>query len=623
MAVSLSPYAAAFEQFAAALEARIQAAIAPDAETVVRCRVQQQRLLVLAEETEIATDEGSRDRHFKALAIATQTGLLATELPDALLSDSGQLPVRLYLRKKGEAGPYAARRWSWQPVDAVAELFDTREDIHPPDAPSPLDDAPTGSLVLVPSTLVPKELQGIEPPEPDAAAPVTNTSPPPRWQRYWQRGLTWPWPKIAALTASGLAAGILAYGVTRPCLVGSCPRRQTAHELSETALTQLSTTPTVADVATAQGQLIDAIRLLSAVPPWSRHYDAIQSDLARYRSQLADLSWVMDAQDAAMAAADKSQDPPHPVAHWVEVHLLWQRAIATLQRIPEDSPLATLVQTKLGEYEANHSTIGDRIDAETAAETNLNEALQAGQLANARTETAVTLPAWQLAQQDWQMAVNALRRIPKGTLAYEEASPLQENYQRQLVTTRTRVNQEKAGDRAYTAAVAEAQQAQAAQQQGQWTVAVRHWRRAVDDIQQVPEGTGRYGEAQVLLNVYQGSLQRAGVNLRQAVALQTLTADLAQICPTGTARCTYTTINQQARITLLAPYDQGVLQSISPPSSQGEGLTQPSAIVEQTHTLIQGIMQLGNRSQLEIELYDSEGQFIAQYKPAYGGFMKR
>jgi hypothetical protein len=66
--------------------------------------------------------------------------------------------------------------------------------------------------------------------------------------------------------------------------------------------------------------------------------------------------------------------------------------------------------------------------------------------------------------------------------------PLQESYQRQLVTTRTRVNQEKAGDRAYTAAVAEAQLAQTAQRQGQWTMAVRHWRRAVDDAQQVPEG---------------------------------------------------------------------------------------------------------------------------------------
>ena len=74
----------------------------------MRCRVQQQRLLVLAEETAIATDDASRDRHFKTLAIATQKGLLATELPDILLSDTGQLPVRLYLRQKGEAGPYAA-----------------------------------------------------------------------------------------------------------------------------------------------------------------------------------------------------------------------------------------------------------------------------------------------------------------------------------------------------------------------------------------------------------------------------------------------------------------------------------------------------------------------------------
>jgi tetratricopeptide (TPR) repeat protein len=642
MAVSLSPHAVAFDQFSAALEARIQAEIAADAdaagadapdadapdadaadaETLVRCRVQQQRLLVLAEETAIATDEASRDRHFKILAIATQKGLIGTALPEALLNETGQLPVRLYLRQKGQASPYAARRWSWQPVDAVAELFDARERPSSFDDSSPLAASPAGALVLlpsvqVPSELIPSELPAVEPPEPVAAAPVTTTTPPPLGQK-WQR--PWPWPKIAALTVGGLAAGIFAYGVTRPCLIGSCPRRQTAHELSETALTRLEQAPTVTDVATAQTELQNAVHLLVVVPAWSRHYNAVQADLTRYRSQLADLSWVMDAQGFAIQAANDSQDPPHPIAHWVEVHLLWQRAIATLQRVPQDSPLAPLVQTKLAEYEANHAAIGDRIQAENTAEANLNEALQAGQLANARIETAVTLPAWQLAQQDWQLAVNALRRIPQGTLAYEDASPLQNNYQRNLVTARTRVNQEKAGDRAYTAAVAEAQLAQTAQRQGQWTVAVRHWRRAVDDVQQVPEGTGRHREAQVLLNVYQGSLQRAEVNLRQAVALQTLETDLALICPTGTTLCTYTTVNQQARITLLAPYDQGVQRSISPP--QGS-VTQPVAVVEQTHGLVQGIMQLGNRSQLTIELYDSQGDFIAKYQPQYGGFMKR
>ncbi|MGD1905929.1 MAG: hypothetical protein ACFB0C_08050 [Leptolyngbyaceae cyanobacterium] len=620
MAVSLFPHAAAFEQFAFTLETRIQAAISADAETLVRCRVQHQRLLVLAEEAQIATDDDARNRHFRRLAIATRQGLLETELPETLLNDAGQLPVRFYLRQQGETSPYAARRWSWQPADAVADLFDARDSSASltEEEQSPLEDS--GALVLLPSALVPRELQEIDPPDPEAAAPATTTIIPPLWQKYWQQCRTWPWPKIGALAASGLVAGILAYGVTRPCLVGSCPRRQTAHELSETALTRLDKTPTVSDVALAQGELLDAIQLLSAVPPWSRHYDAIQADLARYRSQLADLSWVMDAQDLAIQAANNSQDPPHPIPHWVEVHLLWQRAIATLQRVPDSSPLAALVQTKLSEYEANHQVIGDRIQAEKDAEANLNAALQAGQLASTRTETAVTLPAWELAHQDWQAAVNALRRIPQGTLAYEDAYPLQESYQRQLVTTRTRVNREKAGERTYSAAVAEAQLAQTAQRQSQWTVAVRHWRQAVNGVQQVPKETAHHSEAQVLLNVYQGSLERAEVNLRQAVALQTLEADLAQICPAGAALCTYTSINQQARITLLAPYDQGVMRSISPPTNR---LAQPIEVVEQTHALVQGIMQLGNRSRLSIELYDSEGRFIAEYKPEYGGFMKR
>jgi hypothetical protein len=46
-------------------------------------------------------------------------------------------------------------------------------------------------------------------------------------------------------------------------------------------------------------------------------------------------------------------------------------------------------------------------------------------------------------------------------------------------------------------------------------------------------------------------------------------------------------------------------------------------VMTTTHELVQAIMQLGNRSQFPIELYDPQGGFIARYQPQYGGFMKR
>ncbi|MEO0442032.1 MAG: hypothetical protein AAF067_14315, partial [Pseudomonadota bacterium] len=56
--------------------------------------------------------------------------------------------VRLYLRKRGTASPYAARSWSWQPVDVTADLLDAAGD---PvlDSSEPAMEGTAGALVLL------------------------------------------------------------------------------------------------------------------------------------------------------------------------------------------------------------------------------------------------------------------------------------------------------------------------------------------------------------------------------------------------------------------------------------------------------------------------------------------
>jgi tetratricopeptide (TPR) repeat protein len=661
-----SSQAPAIDAFLVALETRIQAAIASGVGTI-HCRVMQARLLVLLEETTAAPDASGRRQRFAALAQAVGIGLMETELPDALplnedRGDKGGLPVRLYLRQRGQGSPYAVCNWRWQPAAAVADLFDSPVPIDSPEADAAAAPShPPGALALVPQPseeadetaegltnvdrffdLHPRAGQaagvGARAEDGTAHGPLDGADygdddaadreglPPihwglPRWPWLEQRVAALPWRRLGGVAVSGLVLGSLAYGLSRPCVVGRCERRQVAADLSSDAIAQLNGNPSGAEVVAAHDQLLQAVQLLSAVPTWSPHYERVQGDLNRYRMQLVDVDWILQAQTQAVAAADKSQDPPHPIAHWVEVHLLWQRAIADLDRVPADSPVAELATTKRAAYAANYATIGDRIEAERAADNNLNLALQSAQIATIRIETAATRSAWEQAEQDWQTAVNALRRIPQGTLAHGEAEGLLAQYQVSLVETRTRVNREKAGDRAYQEATAAAQSAQQAEQQNQWTRAVGHWQQAVDQAQQVPPETSLHGEAQVLQNAYEGALQRARINLRQVVALQTLEEDLQAICPLGGDRCTYTTANRRVQITLQSPYDRAVSQSIAPPATTGT-FTQPVTVVEATHELVQAIMQLGNRSQLPIELYDPQGGFIARYKPEYGGFMK-
>ncbi len=636
---------AALDRFVAALENRIQSAIAqtlPEAAPTIRCRFQQGRLLVLSEDIVAAATATERDERFKALALAMSTGLTESELPEDFLDDTGELPVRLYLRKRGTASPYAARSWSWQPVDVTADLLDAAGD---PvlDSSEPAMEGTAGALVLLsrdaePATAEPgPEMTTTEdaPVPPAETLPEADTGPfwqswqarlaSEPWQARWQQLTThWqalPWRSVGGLVVAGVAVGAVTYGVSRPCLVGGCERRQTASDLSLASVEQLQGRPTPDEVTSAHKDLQKAIRLVSAIPPWSSHYDAAQADLLRYRTQLADLEWILAAQRDATEASEKSQDPPHPVPLWVEVHLLWQKAVTHLDRVPDDSPLAAFAQTKQREYEANYQAIGDRLAVEEQAEANLNEALQAAQLATAQTETATTLTEWLVAQRAWNQATQALSNIPQGTLAYQEARSLLSDYRSQMVQTRTRVTFEQAGERAYQDALADAAQAQAAERNDQWTQAVSHWSEAFAQMRQVPKNTLRYAEAQGQLATYQASLKQAQTKLRQAVALQTIDDDLANLCPVTAGICTYTYGRQGIELTLREPYDSAIRQSISPPSTQGR-LSRNDAVIAETHELVQNIMQLGNQVQLPIAVYDGNRQFIARYKPEFGGFSR-
>lgn len=623
--------------FLVALETRIQAALPPGM-GVVRCRVAQERLLVVLT-TGIAPPTPEPSPVFAALAQGIQTALLETELPEVFTLDAGELSVRLYLQHEGHPQPYAARNWHWRPGDAIADLFDRPLTLVPPNAghgptsetsipPAPeessssvipegatqgsRDRPPLGTIHLLPDPVTaPGDSIPLGSPPP--SLDPTATSPHHSARRHYRV----PW---TALILGGLILGGIGQAVARPCVIGGCPRRETANDLSSGAMAQLSQHPTGAEVVTAHDQLREAVGLLAAVPSWSPHYQGIQGDLARYRGYLADLEWILAAQTHGLAAATEAQSPPHSVAHWRTVYDQWQQAIVALDRVPADSPLASLAATRRATYEANHQTIGRRIETERGAEVYLNQALQLAQSATQGVETASTLVTWEATQRDWQGAIAALRRIPRGTLAYGDSRSMLQRYQAQLADTRTQVLRERGGDYAYQRAIAAAQAAQAAEGENQWTRAVTQWGRAIEFMEQVPEGTGFAAEAAARLPVYQTAQAQAQGNLRQAIALQSVAAELETLCPGGSDRCTYTTVNRRAQIQLQAPYDRAILQAITPP----DGATGPlPPAPTQSQALIEAIMALGNQIQMPLEIQDAEGSFLARYHPDIGGFRRQ
>ncbi|MEO1094874.1 MAG: hypothetical protein AAFX01_08240 [Cyanobacteria bacterium J06638_28] len=609
------------EPIVAVLESRIQAKIADQVNTppTIRCRFQQGRLLVLAEDDHAAVTVNERNQCFKALARATNTALMDAELAAGLRPLEDALSVRLYLRQRGTASPYAVRNWTWKPAAPAPRQGNPA--VVPTIENSVTDPMQGGALVVLSAPTHSQARVVDDLVFPDIYEPKSVTPLMKHWQVVASLWADWPWRSVLGLVAVGLTVGSVTYGLSRPCLIGPCDRRQTASDLNVAALNQVNSQPTLRDIQTAHDDLQRAVDLLSGIPPWSPHYSQAQIELRQSQAQLAEFGWVIAAQRNATTAAEKSQDPPHPVPVWVEVHLLWQKAVTDLQRIPTASPLAEFAATKLEEYQTNHEIIGQRLVVEEKAEAHLNDSVQAGQLAANRAGEATTLSDWELVHQEWRRAVNALSRIPQGTLAYTEARSLQEDYRIQLVRTRMRVSVERAGNRAYQKALALADDAQAAEQANQWGVAVQTWQQAIIEMRQVPQDIAAYTEAQNVLQHYQVFLEQAQGELKRSLALQGLEDDLDALCPIEESICTFSYTTQEIELTVWDPYDSAIRQSISPPSSQNS-LSQAAAIIERTHQLVQDIMQMGNRVSLPIALYDGNRRLIARYQPQYGGFQK-
>ncbi|MEB3313604.1 MAG: hypothetical protein VKL98_05610 [Cyanobacteriota bacterium] len=517
----------------------------------------------------------------------------ATVWPDRPRPEA--LTVGLYLQLVEEDQPYALHRFAWPGPGGAALPAAAGVDARP------LED---GSTYFSDAAL---------------ALPDTAIAPPgsPGWGRvegwlgqYWSYG-------VAALIL--VTSGLFAYMMTRPCVVGGCDRLAKAEELYGLAAASLSANPTGEDVNAAEVDIRAATQLLATIPAWSSHHGAAQANLQRYRQSAGALQTLSQARAKAMEAAQLSQNPPHPVDRWVTIQLLWQQAIDRLTSIPTGSPGFDYVQQKLAEYRVNHSTIGGRIVAEEEAEANFNTAMATAKLAQQRMDTANSLAGWQLATQEWQAAIKGLTLIPQGTMVYAQAQAYLQEYGQQLQRSTHRTQLEEASRRHYDQALQIAREAAAAQSRGQWSLAVNLWQQALARAQQIPADTTPFQEAANLVETYGNQLKNAQTHLRQAIALQGLTATLGSLCGASPTPCTLQEVGGQIQVRLANQYAQPLRQALTPPAPDGTvGITHQ--ISPDLQALINQLTRVSHQINRPLAIVDPQGNPVARYRPDLGGF---
>ncbi|MBD2258482.1 hypothetical protein [Pseudanabaena sp. FACHB-2040] len=563
-----------------------------------------------------------------------------------------EMPVRLGLQIEAEDIPYATHTFTWRIEDALGLIFELPDLEEPITAvemseqlPQPVPDDPEAAEIA-------REEERPEATEPSAAdraddkatveehslgalvtlndaalaLPETAVDPPAvsPLQRWGQWGVG-QIQQLASYWSYGLAglillsSGLFAYTVTRPCVVDGCDRIDKAAAFHIAAQTRIGNPPATEDLQVARSELQAAVDLVAPIPHWSRYYGESRSDLSLYRADLASLDHLSEAQKKAYTAAQKSQDPPHPVEHWVDIQHLWRQAIAALEAIAATSPLHDFAQTKLGEYEANLTVIAQRITAEEAAEANLNSALQSGRLAQQQMDAATSLSGWRRADQEWQRAIQGLTLIPQGTEAYPAAQARLQEYRTQRAQVQARLNQEGNANDIYQQAQAAANQAKAYEAQNQWTRAVNQWKIALATIQQVSSDSALVQQAKVLVPTYQAALARSQAQLRTAVALQNLEARLGNVCRSSTTSCRISATPDQIKVTLAGQYAVALERAITPPANAAPVNT---TLSRDAQAMVEQIVLLGNQVQRQIEIYDAQGRFVARYRPDLGGFVK-
>jgi hypothetical protein len=619
--------------------------------TALDCHNQQGRVLVLAQHPmPTVADPASLLRELKAafFEIMAEVGLPKE------WADLQEMPVRLGLQLEFEDAPYATHTFTWRAEDALGIIFEppcpeewgAAAEIEGQTQPIPDELADSEAVEALESGNDPDHAGAMEsgseaepaaaqPPSAnvapfnDAALALPETAVDPPAESLLRRWGLWGQGQVERLTpywSYGLAglillsSGLFAYVITRPCVVGSCDRIDRAAAFHAAAVARLGTSPTGPDLQEARSDLQAAKDWVTPIPHWSPHYAAARGDLNRYRADLVSLNRLTEAQSRAYTAAQKSQDPPHPVARWVEIQHFWRQAIAALEAIPDTSPVYDFAQAKLSEYRGNLATITQRVMAEEEAEARLNNAIQSGRLAQQQMDTATSLVGWQQANQQWQLAIQSLTSIPQGTEAYATAQAQLRQYRSQQAQVQARLSQEGSASSTYQQAQAAASQAQAYEAQSQWTLAVSQWKIALATLQQVASDSALSASAKMLLPNYQASLSRSQAQLRTAVVLQTLETTPGSVCRSTATPCRISASPDQIRVTLTGQYAAALEQAITPPAAGTAVAATP--LSRETQAMVEQIVRLGNQVQRQIDIYNSGGQMIARYRPDLGGFVK-
>ena len=402
--------------------------------------------------------------------------------------------------------------------------------------------------------------------------------------------------------------------MTRPCAVGQCKEISQAKKLAERSQAILQQPRSEKEIIAARQHLEESLELLESIPQWSYHSVRAEKLLKLYqfrKEKIENLVTGLELGNKGVSLAVKS---PLPVSQLLEIKQVWTRAIAALEKIPNNSEFHSFASLKINQYQQNLDITDEQLKTEKKALESLAFAKKYAQIAQKSQNKAQYFKEWDSVFSNWQTIVINIEQIPQTTTVYEEAQQLLENLEPQINLARKHREVEKIATNNYNEAIRIAKLAKDAEANKQWSEAVYYWRNALNYLEKVPQNSFQYRKAKLANAPYKYALDRAQFQLHVALRLKQAGKDLEKTCSQDMKICNYTVNEDAIKVHFTSDY-MGQVEQTALQAKQAEDIQDQVNIIKHIFSLETALKTITNNAGVRVEIYNSEDTLILTYAP--------
>ena len=418
------------------------------------------------------------------------------------------------------------------------------------------------------------------------------------------------------LLGLGLGLGILVmglYGLSDPCVTGTCPPLSQAKILIDSSLLILEPDSSSSLLATKQ-KLGEALSQLQSIPWWSPYRPQANALDSEAQTILREI----DLLNAAIASGNQAtllmQKSSLSIPEWQTVQSLLTKSIKQLKQVPTNSQFQAFAIAQSQQYEKALRASNQRLQQEQLANTIYEEAMKIGRVAKVQENMAQSIDDFDKISATWKKAIQFLENISQGTTPYDKTSKFLDLYSQAYKAIDARKKNEALAEINLQQAIQESQIAEKLEQSQQWSLAVSHWKDALVYLKQVPDNSFQSTKAKSLLIQYNLSLNKAQANFKNANRLQFIKNNLAKVCSQENKACNYSIDKNMIKVKLTSSYLQQIWD-LSIQAKLNANIKEQAKILNHLARLEQSFQMISNQAKIPLAVYNSKGNLMTNYRP--------